>query len=198
MEFRTQRTGAARWLVVMGALCLAWHCGTVRAAEYRIDTTTGYQGTLLFEGVKLGDDLAQLKRQFPKASYRYNELDHRAGLECYVVGEPKVADDVQFVFCDDRLYQMQVSYSQSRIEANGDSDSLRKKICDALGPADHTDPAVHTWRRLGWRADLYTNSADDTAVLLVTDTNYLPIVEQRLRRLAPRGGLDTGVRRTVD
>jgi hypothetical protein len=164
-------------------------------AAYRLDTTTGHQGTFKFQGIALADGIEPLVKRFPKAAYRYDEFEKRVGLECYAVADSDVADEAIFYFYQDRLYQMQIGYTRARIEATDDNDALRRSLVAQLGIADHAEPAFHSWRRTGWRVDLYTNAADGGALLLVTDTNYERSVNHRIRKMAPKTGTSFGLQR---
>ncbi len=180
---------------LLGLLAMASTAWSTEPPLYRLDTTSGYQGEFKFGGIALTDGVSQLKRQYPTAAYDYREREKRAGLECYVVADAKVADEARFFFFDAGLYQMEIVYRTPRIEDMGGTETLRRHLTFTLGPADHTDQVLHTWRRLGWRADLYTPGSE--AELVITDTNFALLVEQRIQRATPGADKNFGFRRVA-
>ncbi len=169
--------------IAVGVVPRAW------AVDMNDDVNPRTLANFTFEGLPLGSSVSQMKKQFPAARAEIGKLDRRLGCQCYVVEKLKTADAARFSFVDDKLYQIEVTYKEPRLLGLGGIEMVLRRLVDMLGAADHAGESRWTWQQpnCNRRADLF--GMPDGALLLVSELNLVPIVEQRNRRLADRDDL---------
>ncbi len=146
--------------------------------------------TFNFEGLRLPKDTAQLKKQYPSATSESIGLDDKVGLVCYVVKDLPQADLARFYFFDGSIYQVAITYDQTRIESLGGMGGVLRKLVSAFGPSNHAATSRWTWMlNSSLRADFY---ATNGGLLVVTKTDMTPVVNKRTRTSELTGATDLG------
>ncbi len=183
-SFITRRLFTAGLAAAVCAATLAAMAPEARAVDMNDDVNPWTLAKFTFEGVPLNSSVAQLKKRFPEARAASDELDRQLGRQRYVVEGLKTANTARFFFVDDKLYQIEVTYKEPRLLELGGIEMVRRRLIDMLGAADHAGESRWTWQQpnCNRRADLF--GMPDGALLLVTELNLIPVVEQRTKRIS--------------
>lgn len=182
-------SATSRLLVAIGwacmlscVLCLS-NAGGVACAQDFDDIPTDALEKYHFEGLTFSTSPAELKKKFPNMTRAADKSDPKLSVQCYSITHLKTADMARLYYVDDLLYQVEIVYKPKRLEAQGGTDALIKKLVAGWGPAGHVDAIRRTWQEptCGRRADFYPGT--DGAQLIVTDTNLATILGERAKRL---------------
>ena len=182
----------SKWKVscsLLGLVTLAAMSTAASAVDMRDDVNPRTLCRFTFEGLPLGSSVGQLKKQFPAAEAITDELDRKLSRERFVVSDLKVADTARFFFVDNKMYQIEVTYKESRLLQLGGIETVRRQLVTQLGAADHAGESRWTWQQpnCNRRADLF--GMPDGALLVVTELSLIPVIEQRTKRVVERDDL---------
>jgi hypothetical protein len=188
-RMRLKRVLAGLTVATVAGVCLA--TTTARSADF-YQTNFHSLALFRFEGVPLGATAAELKRVLPTARFAYEKTDAQAGVTVYAISDAKTADSACFYFLHDALYQIDIEYKKSRVEALGGAAVILDNLIVALGPPDYADFLRRTWHEPNCRrrADYYVT--DDCGLLVVSDTSRAVAADRRLHAARSEPRLDLG------
>ena len=150
-----------------------------------------------YEGIKLSTTLASFMQRFPDALQIKDGFDKTANVVECMLTDNGPADSCTYKFCDEILYQIQISYNGKKIEQIGGANVLFDKLIQKLGTKTMKEFKLATGRCMVWGFPSVSreitcheiqNTIEGTAcVVTITAPKVEKLIQQRKEKAASLG-----------
>lgn len=148
----------------------------------------------VFEKTKLGINLTDFKKRFPKSELDKEESDEKLKHACYIA-EATWATLCSYYFFDDKLYEMRIAYVTRKLDKLGGMEALVEKMVEKFGHLKKEDFTVDKdkseftaiWQFQKVDRELRLFSDLKSVVISVTDLALLKELKSRKKKAGKTG-----------